>query len=132
MEVAQSNRPNISGGTKSLKRAPHPLRTFGKSNKKEAQQRSFLTTKFNPIPIFDVSSEKRSCFNIEDGEHLILGGHAIEIEKNLKHLRECAEAYCRVHGGYVPPKDNHPLRELQMLYTAVNGCCPKNNIIEIN
>lgn len=132
MEVAQSNRSNISGGTKSLKRDSRPLGTSGKGNKKKAQQRSFLTTKFNSIPIFDVSSEKRSCFNIEDGEHLILGGHAIEIEKNLEHLRKCAEAYCKVHGGHVPSKSNHPLRELQMLYSAVAGCCPKDNIIEIN
>lgn len=132
MEVAKSNRTNIVGRTKSLKRKASPFRTSGKNANEAARQRSFLTTKFNAIPIFDVDESKLKHFDIEDGVYFVLGGQKIEIDKNLQYLRECAEAYCKVYGGHVPPKHTHPLKELQLLYSSVADCCPKNNLIEIN
>lgn len=132
MEAAKSNRTLTPGGTKSLQHHAYHGRASRKGSPQETRQRSFLTTRFDDIPIFDVAPAMMNCLGLEDGEHLILGGYEIDLPKNLSTLRKSVEAYCKVHGGKVPAKNPHPIKELQALYQAVSKCCPEQNEIEIN
>lgn len=132
MEAAKSNRSFTPGGTKPLQHHAYHGGASRKGSPEEARQRSFLTTRFEDIPIFDVAPAMMSCLGLEDGEHLILGGREINLPENLVTLRKSVEAYCNVHGGVVPAMNPHPVKELQSLYQAVSKCCPDCNEIEIN